>query len=577
MSEFFQDPPQLGNQFRTDRLLEGVLRRLLPAEVHSAVEPDLVRFGDRVVGDIAVWGEDAHRNEPYLVPYDAWGRRIDEIVVARGWREQDRISAQEGIVALGYERPWGAASRLVQFARLYLYHPSSALYSCPLAMTDGAARLIEVQQDSYLLERAWPHLVSRDPAEFWTSGQWMTERSGGSDVGGTETVARPQQGRWHRLYGTKWFTSATTSQMAMTLARIEDAQGRTTPGSRGLSLFYLETRDEAGRLNDLEILRLKDKLGTRSLPTAELRLAGTRAYLVGEPGQGVRNIAALMNITRMYNATCSLSGMRRGLALARDYAGRRRAFGKLLADHPLHLETLARLEVDLAGAMQLVFHAVQLLGKEEVGQASDDERAILRLLTPVNKLFLGKLCVAAASEVLESFGGAGYVEDTGLPRLLRDAQVTAIWEGTTNVLSLDTLRAIQKEEAFGPWAQAVKQRIAGITLPEVAADAAKLGALLGEVIAFLPRALAEDPSAVETGARDFALALGRVTAGSLLLEHAQWSAAHCEESQARRDVAIAQRWCRGPIAAPVVFDAEHRQLSRLLALDEAAARETVTN
>src|SRR5262249_33858042 len=221
----------------------------------------------------------------------------------------------------------------------------------------------------------------------------------------------------YELYGTKWFTSATTSQMALTLARIEGA-----PANQGLSLFYLELRDEAGRMQNIRVHRLKDKLGTRALPTAELTLDGTPARLVGGEGHGVRKMAALLNITRTYNACCAVASMRRGIALARDYARRRRAFGKVLADHPLHTETLAALEVEYEAAFHLAFRAAELMGKEETGAATTQERAVLRMLTPIIKLYTARQAIASASEVLEAFGGAGYIEDTGLPRLLRDAQ-----------------------------------------------------------------------------------------------------------------------------------------------------------
>jgi putative acyl-CoA dehydrogenase len=257
----------------------------------------------------------------------------------------------------------------------------------------------------------------------------MTERSGGSDVSGTSTVARRAGGEF-RLHGVKWFSSATTAEIALALARSEGAP----EGNRGLTLFLLELRDEAGELRGIRVERLKDKLGTRALPTAELTLDGTPARLVGDAGQGVRKIAPLLNVTRLYNAVCAVASMRRAVALATDYARRRVAFGKRLIDHPLHRETLAELAAEHQLALQLVLRTAELLGREETGEASPGERALLRLLTPLSKLLTGKQAVASASEVLESFGGAGYVEDTGLPRLLRDAQVLAIWEGTTNVL-----------------------------------------------------------------------------------------------------------------------------------------------
>jgi putative acyl-CoA dehydrogenase len=193
-------------------------------------------------------------------------------------------------------------------------------------MTDGAARVLEIEGEQDLRREIVPHLISRDPDTMWTAGQWMTERSGGSDVSGTETVAR-REGGMFRLYGEKWFTSATTSELALTLARIED--------SRDLSLFLVRLRDEQGRMNNIRIERLKDKLGTRALPTAELLLEGTPARLIGGEGRGEKKIATVLNIASLQ---CMLRGRiyRRGLALARDYASRRHAFGKLLGASAAH-------------------------------------------------------------------------------------------------------------------------------------------------------------------------------------------------------------------------------------------------
>jgi len=564
MAEFFQDAPQLGNQFDDDRVLRWYLERALPAEVREEVEPDLRNLGGRVVGDLLPLAADAHQNPPRLVQFDPWGRRIDEIETAHGWRALDRISAEEGLVSIAYERRFGPLSRIYQFAKLYLFSPASATYTCPLAMTDGAARAIEVHGDPELQMTTYPRLITRDPDQFWTSGQWMTERTGGSDVGRTQTIARADYGAWYRLHGTKWFTSATTSQMAMTLARIDDAQGRSLPGSRGLSLFYLETRDAEGQLNHITIHRLKDKLGTRSLPTAELTLDGTPAKLLGKAGDGVRNIATLVNVTRIHNAVCAAATMRHGLALARDYAARREAFGRRLADHPLHAETLANLQIEFQAAFHLTFRAVELMGKEECGQATSEELAVLRLLTPLAKLFTARQCVAATSEVLETFGGAGYVEDTGLPRLLRDAQVLPIWEGTTNILSIDALRAIDRQDAFGPFWEEMDRRLSGITMDELSGDVAAVREAASRIRAYLPVALGEGSDFQQAGARAFAFSLARTFAAGLLLEQAQWTARHKDDA---RDIAAARRWRRQeltPLASP---DATHRHETHALADD----------
>jgi alkylation response protein AidB-like acyl-CoA dehydrogenase len=554
---FFQDPPQLRNTWDGDPLLRSLLRRLLPEGVFTGVEPHLRHLGERAAGDLLPLAAAAEAQPPRHVPYDAWGRRIDHLELSAGWLGLKRVAAEEGLVATGYERRQGAASRLYQHTLLYLFNPSAATYLCPLAMTDGGARLLETAAPPELAARAFPRLTSRDPGRFWTAGQWMTERGGGSDVGaGTETVATPDGAGGFRLTGTKWFTSAVDSDVAFTLARSPHGP----PGSAGLSLFFLELRDAEGRLRGIRVNRLKDKLGTRALPTAELELDGVPAQRVGEEGAGVRRIATLMNVTRLYNANAAVAGMRRAVDLARDYARRRRAFGRPLAEHALHRETLAALEVEVAGSLVLLFRAVELQGREETGEASAEERALLRLLTPLAKLTTGKQAVAVASEALECFGGAGYVEDTGLPRMLRDAQVLPIWEGTTNVLSLDALRAIAREDALPALLADAERQLSGTT---AAGDAirASLAATAGEL-----QRRAADPERLAAGARTLAFALAAGYTGALLAAQAAW-AERSGDPAAPAWAACAARWT-ARLAAPPPLGDEHLAASRLLALGD---------
>ncbi len=552
MSEFLQDAPRLGNQYEDDALLRDYLRWRLPSKMRAEIEPDLHRLGHRVVTDIFALAEAAESSPPRHVPYDAWGRRVDRIETSDAWNALDRVAAEEGIVATGYERTHGAHSRIDQFARLYLFAPSSALYSCPLAMTDGAARFLEVHGDGDT-QPVLAHLISRDPNQFWTSGQWMTERTGGSDVGGTSTIARCEQGHDYRLYGSKWFTSATTSQVAMTLARIEGAP----PGSAGLSVFLITLRDSDGMLRNIRVDRLKEKLGTRALPTAELTLDGAPARLVGGAGEGVRKIATLFNITRVYNTVAAVAGMRRAIALASDYARRRRAFGKSLIEHPLHVETLADMQLELRAAFLLGFRVVELLGREECGEGTESESQLLRLLIPVAKLYTAKQAIAIASETLEAFGGAGYVEDTGIPRLLRDAQVLSIWEGTTNVLSLDSLRAIERSDALTAWTADVRRRLSHIRESKLSACTKQVLGAVQRVEEYAALATRAGSEFQQTGARSFAYAIARIESAALLIEHAV-------AQPDRVTVTAAQRWCGRELAALVEGDAEHRGGSRAL-------------
>jgi alkylation response protein AidB-like acyl-CoA dehydrogenase len=398
-------------------------------------------------------------------------------------------------------------------------------------MTDGAARALIEAGNRALIERAVPHLTSRDPREFWTSGQWMTEASGGSDVGLTETVARRENGGW-RLYGRKWFTSACTSQMALTLARPE----ANPPGGKGLALFYVETRDAQGRPNRILVNRLKDKLGTRKVPTAELTLDGTPAELVAGTGDGVRNVAPMLNVTRTWNAVAACALARRGLALARDYAGKRVAFGAPLAEKPLHADTLAGLEAEFQGALHFAFFVVELMGREETGKAGAEQKSLLRLLTPIAKLLTGRQVVHILSEVIESFGGAGYVEDTGLPLLLRDAQVLPIWEGTTNVLSLETLRALEAVGGLAVLKREIGILLRGVREPDLVRISAQVERAVEQAESWLAGAKGD---ALEAGARRFAMTLGRAVELALLAHHAQWS---LEEEKERHTLAAARRF-----------------------------------
>jgi alkylation response protein AidB-like acyl-CoA dehydrogenase len=513
---FYQTPPTLGNQYTSDRVLRSYLARTLPPDVARATEPSLHAMGELAGGLLYEMQQNDRRSEPVLTQWDAWGRRIDRVELSTLWKRAAEIAAEQGLVAIPYERIHGEYSHVHQFALVYLFDPSSDVYTCPLAMTDGAAKTLRASGNHVLIDRAVPRLTSRDPQQMWTSGQWMTERTGGSEVGLSETIAKLEGGQW-RLFGTKWFTSSTTSPMALALARPESNPA----GGRGLALFYVETRDERGAPREgIFINRLKEKLGTRKVPTAEISLDGAIAIPVNGTADGVRSIAPMLNVTRTWNAIAAASGMHRGLALARDYAQKRVAFGAPLAEKPLHADTLAGIQAELEAAFHLTFRCVELLGREEAGVLSARDAELLRIMTPLCKLTTARQAVAAATEAVESFGGAGYVEDTGVPRILRDAMVLPIWEGTTNVLSLDALRVIAKGDALS----ALIDEISSLVSTAHDSALARAGRRAVDTVAHA-RAFAEgrDPSMLEQGARRWALTLGRAHELALLVRHAQWS------------------------------------------------------
>ena len=535
MTHFQQSPPELGNQYDDDRVLRQYLKRVLPREVIGDIEAEMRSMGALSGGRLYQMHLDELGEEPRFTRWSAWGERIDEIEVTPVWKEAERLAAEYGLIAAAYEQEHGRWSRVHQFALAYLFIPSTDIYGCPLAMTDGAARTLIDHGNQALIDRAVPHLTSRDPQTFWTSGQWMTELAGGSDVGRSKTTARQDaDGTW-RLTGRKWFTSAITANMALALARPEGNPA----GGKGLALFFVPIRTDDGAIRDgIRVNRLKDKLGTRKLPTAELDLDGAAAVPVGDLQHGTRAISPMLNITRTWNAVTALAYMRRGLALARDYARKRDAFGAPLAEQPLHADTLANLQSTFEGAFHLGFRLTELLGQHETGLLDDEGRALLRLLTPIGKLTTGKQVVSMMSEVVEAFGGAGYVEDTGIPVLLRDAQVLSIWEGTTNVLSLDLLRALRKTGGLAPIKAEIERCADAATyadLPEIVQIAQNA---VDRAEQWLGRTMERDPSAVEAGARRLTLTLGHALELALLARQAQWSREHTGDS---RPLAAAQR------------------------------------
>ncbi len=502
---FLQSAPQLPHPLDHDSVLQACLQRVLDAPRRAALEQDL-----RALADYAMMAfarrQTALREEPVLTRWGAWGRRLDRVDLSTTWREGPEITTRHALVASGYDAH--PTARLEQFARVYLYHMASEFHTCPLAMTDGAASAIRASGDEALAERVLPHFLSRDANTLWLSGQWMTENIGGSDVSQTETTARrDSDGQW-RLYGRKWFTSAIVGECALALARPEQGHG--------LALFYVQTRDADGSWQGLTVDRLKDKLGTRELPTAEIHLDGVPAWPLGDLEHGVRQIAPMLGITRTWNAVCAVSHMARSIALARDYAQRRQAFGKPLIEQPAHARTLADMQAEFEGAFALSFEVTHLLGRVENGVGEDHEGALLRLLTPLAKLWTGKLAVSIASEALECFGGNGYIEDTGLPQLLRDAQVYPIWEGTTNVLSLDLLRALS-----GSGIMPFRRHVETLLAAAPADQAGPIRQALERCDALLDKT-AHDSFRLQGLARGLAISLARIMAAALMWRQAHW-------------------------------------------------------
>jgi acyl-CoA dehydrogenase len=488
------------NTWDADPTLRLLLEAWLRRETLNALEPAFREMGRAAAEELQALGDACEGQPAFLRSFDAWGERVDEVVYPDAWRRLASVAARAGLVALPYEDSsrLGADTRLVQAALCYLFAPSTATYSCPVAMTDGAARVLTDAGGVGQPRAVLGHLISRDPVEAWTSGQWMTERQGGSDVGQNAVVAKRDGDGW-RLFGQKFFCSNIGCEVALALARPEGAPA----GTRGLALFLVPRDGPDGRRNHYRIDRLKDKLGTRAMATGEVTLDGAQAELVGDADRGFAQMTAMLNITRLHNAITAAATMRRALMLAMAYAAQRQAFGRTLAHHPLHAEVLREMAAETDAALYFTMRMAQLLGRIEAGATKPGEAAVFRIGIALAKLYTAKQAVAVASEAIECFGGQGYMEDTGLPRLLRDAQVLPIWEGTTSVLALDVLRVLRKGDAL----DAVGAELERLDAPErkSALDLAR-------------KASAEDGDSAESAARRLAFSLAQSWMGGLLAE-----------------------------------------------------------
>ena len=430
---------------------EAALSRILSRQLGPAWEkaqPRVQRMGEQAANEGSLWAAQADRNPPRLVTHDRTGERIDEIDYHHSYRQLQQLGYGGGIVAVSYDPSLAAergdAPKALTFGLGYLFGQAEAGMYCPVCMTDGAAYLLQKFGTPELKERFLTRLGTSDMKRVFTGAMFLTEKQGGSDVGQITTTAKGGTGvpgEAVKLYGDKWFCSNVDADVIMILARPEGA----TAGTRGLGLYVLPRHLENGQRNAYRVNRIKDKLGERSFPSGEVTLDGATAYLLGGPGEGFQQMTVMLNLSRLYNAIASVAVMRRAVVESIAWAEERVAFGKKVIEHPLMAETLMDMASEQRLALNWAFRGVSLMDRLESGKATEEERRTLRMLTPLLKYVLGKLAVSLASEGVEALGGNGYIEDWPLARVLRDAQVLPIWEGTTNILVLDTFRALRKE------------------------------------------------------------------------------------------------------------------------------------
>ncbi len=500
------------NWWETDPNLQQVVARYCdPASLEWA-RPHLSRFGQVCGTQIALRADytDKVEGRPRLVAYDRQGEEISQVVYSPGYLQTVADAYGAGIVAWRHIVPEGAPGKVppvVTWAMGYMVSMAETGFYCPVALTGSAALAVDRFAPPAIRERYLPGLIATDPAKLTQGATWLTEKTGGSDVGSITTVARQEDGGW-RLTGEKWFASNADAPVALALARPEGAPA----GTAGLALFLVPRTLPDGRRNSYRIRRLKEKLGVIAVPSGEVLLEGAEAYLIGEPGKGFKMMMEAINLSRVYNAVGSCGVARRAFLESVIYTSKRIAFGKPVAEHPLMRSKLLGMLVELEAATALAFRAADCYEKGE---------PLHRLLIPVAKARTAEVALQSARAAIENLGGNGYIEEYVAPRLLRDAQVLTVWEGPEHILALDAMRVLAKE---GPAAllSEIGQRLerAASTdsiAPEAVAMARKQAARLAQR---LQQAAASGPEQAQLHALRILHEMADLLSAAYLLEEA---------------------------------------------------------
>ena len=437
-------PDQHGvNLFDSDAELQALLRLYLPGDLHNHLLPHLQRLGALAGGVLDTLAGVADKNPPTLVQRSRSGMDAQRVVKHPAYVELERVAFSEfGLAALshrggvlGWPQPMPPVAK---YALTYLFVQAEFGVCCPLSMTDSLTRTLRKFGSAELVLRYLPNLTTQVFDDLAQGAMFMTEQGAGSDVAATSTRATAD-GAAYRLHGDKWFCSNPDASLAMVLARIDGAP----PGLAGVSLFLLPRTLDDGSANAYRIVRLKDKLGTRSMASGEIRFEGALAWLVGQPGRGFQLMADMINNSRLSNGMRAAGLMRRACSEAFFVARERQAFGRRLIDLPLMRRQLQKLLLPTEQARSMLFQTAEALRRADAGEPG--AAALARILTPLIKFRACRDARRVTGDAMEVRGGCGYIEEWSDARLLRDAHLGSIWEGTSNIVALDVLRAIARD------------------------------------------------------------------------------------------------------------------------------------
>lgn len=532
------------NFYTVDTAFQALLRDRLGEQHYEWLQPRLRALGQTCADRVDAWAGVCDRQTPVLTQYDHLGQRVDRLDYPAEYHLMEQVAyGDAALVSMKYNgairQKHGDVIHTMGFALGYVFAQADSGLYCPVCMTDGVARLLEKNAAPDVRMKFLPKLTTRDVSALWQGAMYLTEKQGGSDVGANVCRAVPDgDGTW-RLYGEKWFCSNLGGKAILALARPDGAP----EGTKGLGLFFVP-QDLDGRRNGLTMLRAKDKMGVRSMPTGEVVFDGARAWPIGDLSLGFKHMAEMLNLSRLYNAVASVAISRRALAEARVWLENRSAFGRRLVEQPLVREQLADYHADHLAALHFTFETVAAFDAWDARPGDDEPFRLVRIRTPLTKRWTGALSVALCSAAIELIGGHGYINDFVTPRLLRDAQVLPIWEGTANILALDLLRAIAKENALEPFLKHLNARLAKAPAGRLAAIAAQAEPLVRAIPEALGRIQQHGAVQGQALAGRFADRLTKLDALSLLI------AAAADGSDKARAEAAAVRFWQNHLAPP---------------------------
>jgi len=434
------------NFFDIDHQFQSLLPLYLTQAELDHFSPHLERMGEVAGGQLNQLAMVADKNGPVLHPRDRFGRDIDWIEYHPAYRAMEKICWGDFQMAAMAHRPGALGwpeitSPPVKYAFQYMFSQSEFGLLCPLSVSETSAYHFEWNDNPKLKEMFWEGLTSLDFDKRLTGTQFMTEKAAGSDVGEATLMAVPDGEHW-RLYGEKWFCSHADADVALLLARVQGAPA----GTKGLGLFAMPRRLEDGSRNSYRIVRLKDKLGTKSMASGEIIFDGALAYAVGDVENGIKQMLRQVNLSRLSHGVRAAGMMRRCLNEALAAARFRRQFGEPVVCKPLMREQLLDILIPTEQALTAFFYAASAMRRAN----NDDEAGTkaLRIATPLLKMMACRDNVPVATASMETRGGLGYIEEWVNARLIRDAQIGLLWEGTTNMNAIDVvMRAVGKEHA----------------------------------------------------------------------------------------------------------------------------------